>query len=671
MIRSLLGGSALLCLVVAGLTWGQAGSPSTKSPDKSADKPATLTVQEAGKSPQVCRILKVWSEPNGCCGYQVQALDTGERMSVIEAVPAGPKPVTGTRTVATRVYRYGTSPTPPPGVPVPPASARVLATPTTTPPPAVTHAPAASPYAALPTPTTTVAAKPIEPKPSVQAPARAAEKPADWRQSWGRVEQMPATAPTPQGGTPGSLPVARKQTDPLTQPDAYTKLPTKVEQVVKAPSPTPALLAGESATKQQPTTLVPIQPGTLPAPTPTPAPLTIKKQEPRGLAALFAPRPAAPANKTPPPTPTVPRPVETTTPPLVGMALPPITPIPVTTQQPTPQVRTQPTTPPVVCNPVVPCQPAGTPRLAPTVPSQQPVVCNPAAPCPPLVTARPTPTPTVPVQQPQQPPVTVKPQPALASKPPAVTAEKPVDRTPPPGSRSIHAVNARELREMPEPPLFGPDGRPLYQQRGNAFSEPVVAERNLPEGLANAFTPAMNGRPIPADMMRKDLMPPELVAMMEGRYRPKNGPAGPFAPPTPPGMMPVVPVQEPVVQAPRPVQPVVQQQPAPIQQVSGAAIVDQLSAVLREALLPSEREQAADQLARYEAYRVPTAVNALLHGAMTDPAVMVRIACVRGLGTMRAATPEVLTGLQNLSREGDERVRAASGEVLNLLRVAK
>jgi hypothetical protein len=171
--------------------------------------------------------------------------------------------------------------------------------------------------------------------------------------------------------------------------------------------------------------------------------------------------------------------------------------------------------------------------------------------------------------------------------------------------------------------------------------------------------------------MRKDLMPPELVAIMEGRHRPKNGPGGPFAPPTPAGMMPLAPPQEAIVQAPRPLPQPVVQPVAPLQQVSGAVIVDQLSAVLRDGLLPSEREQAADQLSRYEAYRVPAAVQALLAGAKADPAVTVKIACVRGLGTMRAGTPQVIAGLQALSREGDERVRAVSVEVLGLLHVGR
>src|SRR5439155_15916609 len=127
-----------------------------------------------------------------------------------------------------------------------------------------------------------------------------------------------------------------------------------------------------------------------------------------------------------------------------------------------------------------------------------------------------------------------------------------------------------------------------------------------PDGMANAFTQANNARPIPADMMmRKDLMPPELVAMIEGRYRPKNGPVGPPMLPgmMPPGGMPAS-MMQPGVQQAVALAPMPAPTPAPAQQVSEKAAVEQLRAVLRDALLPSEREEAADHLARYEAHRM-------------------------------------------------------------------
>jgi len=235
------------------------------------------------------------------------------------------------------------------------------------------------------------------------------------------------------------------------------------------------------------------------------------------------------------------------------------------------------------------------------------------------------------------------------------------------------AVNSRELREEPKTiAVPGPDGRPIeLLPPPNAFGAPRVIETPVPPGLGNAFTEAGNPRPIPADMMRKDLMPPELVAMMEGRHhRPMGGPNAPaVGPNAPPAMampqmpqMPQMPMQP---QAPVVMQPTL---PAPVRQVSGQAALELQRGVLKDSLLPSEREQAADYLSSYEAHRTPVAVAALLDGAKTDPAMMVRVACVRGLGKMRATNPEIVEALQVMTREGDERLRTACVEVLSMRR---
>lgn len=81
-----------------------------------------MTVQEQNKPAQKCRILHSWREKDGTVAYQVQALDTGEMMSIVENGPiATPSPLRWRdRAVATRIYHWGRSSKAPTGVPAPP-----------------------------------------------------------------------------------------------------------------------------------------------------------------------------------------------------------------------------------------------------------------------------------------------------------------------------------------------------------------------------------------------------------------------------------------------------------------------------------------------------------------------------------------------------------------------
>src|SRR5205814_6369721 len=85
-----------------------------------------FTVQEIGKTGQKCKVLKTWKTPEGKIAYQVQALDTGEVMTVVES--GGVKNMSGvpssngshTQAVATRIFHWGSDRKPPPGTPMPP-----------------------------------------------------------------------------------------------------------------------------------------------------------------------------------------------------------------------------------------------------------------------------------------------------------------------------------------------------------------------------------------------------------------------------------------------------------------------------------------------------------------------------------------------------------------------
>ncbi len=85
-----------------------------------------FTVQEAGKAGQKCKVLKTWKTPDGKIAYQVQALNTGEMMTIVETGPS--RDMVGTQVgngshaqaVATRIFHWGLERMPPPGTPVPP-----------------------------------------------------------------------------------------------------------------------------------------------------------------------------------------------------------------------------------------------------------------------------------------------------------------------------------------------------------------------------------------------------------------------------------------------------------------------------------------------------------------------------------------------------------------------
>src|SRR5438445_11780639 len=127
MVRSIWKRTLVTTFAWAGLAWAQQPIPSSGPAAKPGENTGqTFTVQEAGKTGQKCKVLKAWKTPDGKTAYQVQALDTGEMMTIIEngsvkdlpGVQAG----NGSRVqaVATRIFHWGMERMPPPGTPVPP-----------------------------------------------------------------------------------------------------------------------------------------------------------------------------------------------------------------------------------------------------------------------------------------------------------------------------------------------------------------------------------------------------------------------------------------------------------------------------------------------------------------------------------------------------------------------
>src|SRR5581483_8442648 len=110
MVRANWKGLVGLGLIATGLVaWGVASA-----------EERTLTVNEPGQPPLRCRVVQSWTEPNGSRAFQVQAISSGEMLTVVATAHAEGAPKPG-KPVATRIYHWADGKSSPPGAPVPPA----------------------------------------------------------------------------------------------------------------------------------------------------------------------------------------------------------------------------------------------------------------------------------------------------------------------------------------------------------------------------------------------------------------------------------------------------------------------------------------------------------------------------------------------------------------------
>jgi hypothetical protein len=203
------------------------------------------------------------------------------------------------------------------------------------------------------------------------------------------------------------------------------------------------------------------------------------------------------------------------------------------------------------------------------------------------------------------------------------------------------------LPTPPAPPGYAL-GRPYHPPA------PRYVTGGTPTGLVNAFTPASNARPIPADFG-----PPQFAA---NGFSDPDQPVAALRPPQP--VPPPMPGYFPPMAArgygPAPYG-------RPIAQAGPALSPPQLLATLRDSLLPSQREWAADQLAGVDWRANPQAVDALVTAAHSDPAATVRVGCVRALAKMKANAGPVVAAVEGLRRDADPRVRQEAVEALTAL----
>jgi hypothetical protein len=85
---------------------------------------------------------------------------------------------------------------------------------------------------------------------------------------------------------------------------------------------------------------------------------------------------------------------------------------------------------------------------------------------------------------------------------------------------------------------------------------------------------------------------------------------------------------------------------------------------LRDDMLPSMREVAAESLAKGDGRNRPEVIAALIEAAQRDLALSVRLCCVRCLAGMEPASPECLAALQGLASDEEEAVRNAAAEAM-------
>src|SRR5207302_2036764 len=98
------------------------------------------------------------------------------------------------------------------------------------------------------------------------------------------------------------------------------------------------------------------------------------------------------------------------------------------------------------------------------------------------------------------------------------------------------------------------------------------------------------------------------------------------------------------------------QTPAAPASAAGTA-VGQLCGQLRDALLPSQRETAAEKLGALDWKANEDAVRALTQAAHDDPAGSVRATCIHTLAKMKVNTMPVVNAIQAAKKDGDVRVR--------------
>jgi hypothetical protein len=625
-------GSVVVGLAASGLAWGQA----PLAPPPVAEPAAkVITVNEPGKPAQKCRVLKMWTQPNGGKACQVQAIESGEMLTIAQTGPSMTDIAPGTqaKTMAMTIYHWAGD-TPPIGAPMAPGSAQ---TPMAAPKqgPVVTMTPvvrtittSADPMPAAPVAQATQAA-PMPAGPSTK-PAEVAPKPAVV--SGSATMQMPPLGPdhrppgpmTPGGVVLSTAPGIHEYTGGsgcttcgdagTTCGDACTTCKPGLLERIKGclhKDSCSTTCCPETCTSCTPQGAMPTPRGkaesVVPMPPPAesiPNPKTADAHQPRGLFNRFRPKPTETAQSQGSDPLSNPAaytslsgdPVNSpkTTAELAGGAAK-------TPYAPLPQVNMP------VGGDLKRSLGAGSVIAAGGDPQYVPV---------PMVTVPDTRRmPSPPMGDPPQPPQPIRGM--MAGGRPGMTGP-----LPPPSEMTGNA--------------FGPPPAIAGEMQSSAF------HHGMPNAMGYGPAPAYANMPRPATPYSGAAQPGSIYSVPPTQY---VAPAG-YQPH--PGMM-------------QPVAP-----PAPMWQQGQATPADLPSMLgqLHQSMLPSEREMAACKLASLDWKTHPVVVEALVRAAKEDPAGTVRAGCVRCLAQMNVNTPQVVAVCSALKADSDPRVQHEATDAL-------
>jgi hypothetical protein len=616
----------------AGLALSQPPSPAPPGGER------ILTLKEAGGTVKRCRVVVAWTMPEGGKAMQVQDVESGEMITVVQ---------NGT-SKSQRIIHWGKNATPPPGVPVPPLGEANRVEPTRV------EAPKVEPAMAEPT---RVEAPKVEPE---------------------RAEPTKVESTKWQPAAPAALPVIYNGSGPAPKGDS-SALPPPTPVIINAAPPSdqppPIIVEGASQPKRIGERVQSILPGkttpeiiasTPPVVPPPDLPVPSKVAEMKPSADTRDPwSKAADAKGDAPPV---------VAPPAI------LGPSKVAEAKPVADSRdpwgkaadVKGDAPPVVAPPAVQV-PARLVEMkaADAKGDAPPVIAPPSA-------SRPDPLTTpgfFPKTDPRQalnaqvkPPQPVPPRSLNAqAKPPQPVSPQPVPpqsvqpldgriQRVPTGMQSVVAAGDGPAQYIPVPIMTQPPVNRMPQAPNPVGQQPGMAGMpGIPsDQFVNAFTPAGQPNQMPP-------MPPMPMAGYGMYPRPMMPPMGyqPYAmgPAIPMGMPPgMVPAGYTGPMPPMPYGPAPRAMMPNVPVATGGHIEQQL-ATLKNALYPSHREMAVMSLSGNNAQYYPQVVRALAAAAKDDPAPTVRAACVGGLAKMQANSPEVINVLSQLRNDGDPRVR--------------
>jgi len=233
-------------LAWAEMAWGQAGPAPTPPLEIGRD---LLTLREAGRPDQKCRILKAWKQSDGAMAFEVQCFETDEHLTIVEMGAAEGGHGESSKGMKSRIYHWGQNTTPPPGVPqMPPAPMHVPEIETVEKPDSApknqTSGTSSSP-SNVPASAATNKAEPVYPLPpeAKLGPIQVeTAKPSNWHESWGKADDHHTdltgdriTSASPANSEPQALPSIPSTTTVVPQ----TRVPpaTNVEQAPAEVSP--------------------------------------------------------------------------------------------------------------------------------------------------------------------------------------------------------------------------------------------------------------------------------------------------------------------------------------------------------------------------------------------------------------------------------------------------